>query len=481
MLRNLTFGFQGGGGSSSGGVTSVGLQMPSAFNVANTPITTSGDISVSGAGTQSQYVRGDGTLANFPNVGGGGGQIYYFNGNTSQGTILGNTYYQLGLIAGSGASANFTRATTGVIAYFITDINVPNQINIPSGNWAISIYLSESGGGSQHAEITATLFKYNGSTITDISTSPIEEITNGSTLDLYNFDISVGSATILSTDRLGIYFSISNTNGKTVTLYTEDSTIGQVATTFSTGITSINGLTSSTQILSTGTSGNDFSINSSTSTHTFNLPIASAINSGKLSNSDWSIFNNKPSDDVVILGQQGLGSTVKSVGLACRTWGNITLQTALTDGSIFLIAIYLPQSATITGVKWWQNVQGNYTADNENRVGLYSYSGGTLTLVASSTDDGNLWKGASASVQSKAFTTPYVASVGVYFIGLLYNSSAQPTPPQIGSAPNKLNGGLGDFTNSAKFNSSIASTTLSSSIAMSGTSTTQGNWGAFLY
>jgi hypothetical protein len=60
-----------------------------------------------------------------------------------------------------------------------------------------------------------------------------------------------------------------------------------------TGITTLNTLTATTQTFATGTSGSDFAINSSTATHTFNLPIASATNTGKLSNTDWSTFNAK--------------------------------------------------------------------------------------------------------------------------------------------------------------------------------------------
>lgn len=67
-----------------------------------------------------------------------------------------------------------------------------------------------------------------------------------------------------------------------------------------TGITAINSLTGASQTLAHGTSGTDFDIVSSGTTHTFNLPIASASNTGKLSNSDWSIF--KAKQDLLVSG-----------------------------------------------------------------------------------------------------------------------------------------------------------------------------------
>tara|TARA_R100001460_G_scaffold33533_1_gene65582 strand:+ start:2150 stop:3895 length:1746 start_codon:yes stop_codon:yes gene_type:complete len=58
----------GGWKEVGGGVESVGISMPSAFSVTNSPVTGSGTLTVTGAGTVSQYIRGDGTLATFPTI-----------------------------------------------------------------------------------------------------------------------------------------------------------------------------------------------------------------------------------------------------------------------------------------------------------------------------------------------------------------------------------------------------------------------------
>ena len=58
-------------------------------------------------------------------------------------------------------------------------------------------------------------------------------------------------------------------------------------------ITSLNGLTASVQTFATGTTGSNFNIVSSGSTHTFNFPNASASNRGLLLAADWSTFNGK--------------------------------------------------------------------------------------------------------------------------------------------------------------------------------------------
>lgn len=63
-----------------------------------------------------------------------------------------------------------------------------------------------------------------------------------------------------------------------------------------TGITAINSLTGSVQTLATGTTGTDFAVSSSGTTHTLNLPDASATNRGALTSANWTTFNNKQDD-----------------------------------------------------------------------------------------------------------------------------------------------------------------------------------------
>jgi hypothetical protein len=281
--------------STSGGtVTSVGLTMPSAFGVANSPVTSSGSLDVTALGSASQYIRGDGVLATLPTSSGGGSSVsYYLNGSINQGTFSGDTYYQLSKTAIIGGGTNFNIATNGIIARFITDANDPDQLSIPNGAWNLRFYFSaDSSGGTP--EFYINLYKYDGATFTLISsgsTNP-EVITGGTIIDQYFTSIAVPTTALAVTDRLAVEVYVIN-DTKTITLHTENSNLCQIVTTFATGLTALNGLTDSVQYFAVGTSGTDFGISSVGDTHTFNLPVADATNTGKLSSTDWSTFNNK--------------------------------------------------------------------------------------------------------------------------------------------------------------------------------------------
>jgi hypothetical protein len=246
-----------------------------------------------GYGSANQYIRGDATIANFPNnIGGGSLVSYYLNGSVSQGTIGGNAYQEISRVPAGGPQTNFSINAGSTTVYFVTDAGDPNLLTIPAGNFIFTLYCSTSSG---NPNLAVELYKYDGvSTFTQIgATSPTSTISNTSA-DIHLFTVNIPSATtLLATDRLAIRVIGSNLGGHTITLFTESNTNSQFSTTFSTGITALNGLTDQVQFFATGTTGTDFTIASTGATHTFNIPVASGTNTGKLSAADWTTFNNK--------------------------------------------------------------------------------------------------------------------------------------------------------------------------------------------
>lgn len=323
------------------GVTSVGLTMPSAFTVTNSPITSSGDIAVTGAGLVSQYVRGDGTLANFPSSTGGGSSVnYYLNGSISQGTFGGTTYYQMSKTPILGAGTNFTRtngAGNGYIASFITDAGDPSFLNIPGGNWNLEFYFqsSASGGSPQFYGEIYKVSATNVFTLVASGSANPEGITNGTTIDQYFTSVSVPQTSLLVTDRLAIRIYVI-TGGRTITLHTENGNLCEALTTFTTGLTALNGLTDQVQFFDVGTGATNFNISSSGDTHTFNLLFNIRRNA-----------NNSSNNNINYNGYAVTGSAESSA-----VW-TITRLTIAASGSI--------TTATATNVAWTNRESAIYT------------------------------------------------------------------------------------------------------------------------
>ena len=226
-----------------------------------------------------------------------------------------------------GAGTDFTINANGYIQSFITDANDPNQLEIPAGNWNFETYFSASSNGG-NPSFYVELYKWDGATLTLIasnSTNP-EIITGGTATDLYLTALAVPQTTLALTDRLVVRIYVTP-SGRTIKLHTEDNHLSQIITTFSTGLTSLNGITAQVQNLAVGTSGTDFAINSATNTHTFNLPTASATNRGALSTSDWSAFNGKQAALVS-------GTNIKSInGTSLLGSGDITVGGGIAVGT----------------------------------------------------------------------------------------------------------------------------------------------------
>jgi hypothetical protein len=324
-------------------------------------------------GIASQYIRGDGTLADFPTLTGGGSAVsLYLNGGVSQGTILGGQYYQLSNIANLGPSADFILNADGLIAQFITDVNEPNVINIPAGNWHTEFYFSASSGGGV-PNFYCEIYKYDGTAFTLLgSNSANPENIIGSAVDLYYTAVAIPETTLTPTDRIAIRVFISHA-GRTITLHTQDNNLSEVITTISTGLTALNGLTDQVQYFATGSTGTNFNITSSGDTHTFNIPISSAANTGLLNSTDYTSFSGK--QDAITLTTTGTSGAATFIGNTL----NVPNYSSGTDTNIY-------------------NTDGTLTADR-----VMTQNNFTLTLDGGTTSTGsNLFLKTNAANRAKA-------------------------------------------------------------------------------
>ena len=181
------------------------------------------------------------------------------------------------------------------------------------------------------------VYRINGTQVLS-STSLGTGVTNSSLTAVGTLSTGVWAATAITSFYGGTGYQAYTTGdllvGAGSTLYklpvgtnnfvlTADSTVpGGIkwSTAASTGVTTVNSLTSSIQYFATGTSGSEFNISSSGSTHTFNIPIASTGSTGLVSTLAQSFAGIKTfTNDTVI--SSSTVSTSTSTGALTVTGG----------------------------------------------------------------------------------------------------------------------------------------------------------------
>jgi hypothetical protein len=188
--KTLTLNQQDGGSVTASwtdtdtGLTSVGLSMPSAFSVANSPLTANGTLSVTGAGTTAQYVRGDGSLATFPSLTG----FVPYTGATTNVNLGTHTLSAYNLIinhtSGSGVAASITKGGSGEALTVIKTSGSGNAASITGGVTLLDeLHLTTDLADAYIASAATWNAKQNAITLTTTGTSGAATLV-GATLNI---------------------------------------------------------------------------------------------------------------------------------------------------------------------------------------------------------------------------------------------------------------------------------------------------------
>ena len=177
-----------------------------------------------------------------------------------------------------------------------------------------------------------------------------------------------------------------------------------------TGITAINSLTGAAQTLATGTSGTDFGISSAGTTHTFNLPTASATNRGLLSSANWSTFNSK--QDTIT----GAATTITS--------SNLTASRALISDASGKVAT---NATTSTELGYLSGVTSNIQTQLDGKTSVarsFMAVNQNATVVGSGTTYGSfILSGFNVAESARIFVVPYACTMRNFYVRIF---AAQP-------------------------------------------------------
>jgi hypothetical protein len=186
--------------------------------------------------------------------------------------------------------------------------------------------------------------------------------------------------------------------------------------------------------------------------------IYTAIN-GKLNITDTSSLSNRINATPTLTAYQLLGSTIKAFPIGVGSFTNATVALAQPASRMNFVAIYIPQTTTVTGVKWVTTSVGTtfVGSANYNGFALYSYNVGTglATRQDSTANDNTIWN--TLGFNTKAFVTPVSLSAGIYYIGAMCNGTAV-SFPSISQSTQTSTVTTYDFTSPARLTGYVTGT-----------------------
>jgi hypothetical protein len=350
--NSITISAASGGGS---GIVNSGLITQVAYYAV-------GGTSVSGTSNLTIGSSGVGISFNAQSTSSSTGALIVLGGLGVSGNVnVGTGLTVLGTVH-LASNINSTSSTTGAVI-------VTGGIGVSGRIWAGS-GISSQGGGTFTGALSAS----------SLTLSSALSISSGGTglgisgVSNQMLGMNIGSTSLeYKTLIAGSNISIVHGSG-TVTL----NAIG-------TGISSLNGLTNTTQVFTTGYSGTDFNIVSIGSTHTFNIPVAGSGSSGIITTGAQTIAGTKVFTGGIIVQSVGLGVTggivVTQGGLGVT--GATVLNSSLTVATSTILNstlnvvgnINFALDANIGGAT---NISGLGVSNNINITGGLGISGNSL-------------------------------------------------------------------------------------------------------
>jgi len=369
------------------------------------------------------------------------GQLLQFNGTSSKWENWTPTYISAAITSLNGltgATQIFATGTTGT-DFAISSSTSTHTFNLPdasatargvitTGTQTIAGAKTFSSSPTVPALFLTNMTAGSGALYYNTGASRLT-LANYNASGIVHIEVNGGSPALILNADLTARFPGYTTNGF-VKFSSANGTLSVDTNTYlTTAITSLNGLTGATQTFATGTSGTDFAISSTSTTHTFNLPIASATNTGKLSSADWSTFNAKEpavtkgnltestSSVLTITGGAGAvigsGTTIQVKSASASQNGVVTTGTQTLAGAKTFTGQTTISDADlyVTNVTGSGGVNGNIIISDNRSIWWGSYGSGVY-VAANST--GNIMTFKNTTAQNTGSLTVGSANTASY-------------------------------------------------------------------
>jgi hypothetical protein len=95
--------------------------------------------------------------------------------------------------------------------------------------------------------------------------------------------------------------------------------------------------------------------------------------------------------------------------------------TLLTNGTVYLSAVYAQRAVSVTKLHWWVTTAGATPTAGQNEVGLYNSSG---TRLAATNVDADI---SSTGMKSTTITSQALTAGSFYWVAMVFNAATAPT------------------------------------------------------